>query len=174
MPSLVMTILGEDRPGLVQSLASLVSANGGNWLDSRMAHLAGHFAGILHLEVPSDKVDLLLRALEEMDERGLRVIVQTDESGANESVFWPMQLEVVGNDRSGIVHEVTRLLAHHGVNVEDFRTEVVSAPMSGGRFFRVDAQLRLPPDLTREQLQRHLEEISQDLMVDLSLKKRTD
>ena len=39
--SLVMTVMGEDRPGLVEALARTVSERGGNWLESRMSHLAG-------------------------------------------------------------------------------------------------------------------------------------
>ena len=51
---LVMTVIGQDRPGLVESVAALVAENGGNWLESRMSRLGGHFAGILRVEVPGE------------------------------------------------------------------------------------------------------------------------
>ena len=56
MTDLVLTLIGPDRPGLVESLAKRVTAHGGNWVESRMAHLAGQFAGILRVEVPPENV----------------------------------------------------------------------------------------------------------------------
>ena len=54
MPNLVLTLIGPDRPGLVEAVAQPIAANGGNWLESRMAHLGGKFAGILRVDVPAD------------------------------------------------------------------------------------------------------------------------
>ena len=56
MEDLVLTLIGADRPGLVESLAKRVAAHRGNWVESRMAHLAGQFAGILRVEVPAANV----------------------------------------------------------------------------------------------------------------------
>ena len=48
---LVLTIIGEDRPGIVESLAEIISDYSGNWLESSMSQLAGKFAGILRVSV---------------------------------------------------------------------------------------------------------------------------
>ncbi|MDG2384419.1 MAG: ACT domain-containing protein [Pirellulaceae bacterium] len=170
MTSLVMTILGEDRPGVVESVAEIVNEHGANWLESRMAHLAGQFAGIVHVEVNPGKVDALIEALRSLDQQGLTVIVQAEAAQETHDSFAPLQLEVVGSDQPGIVREVSRVLAGRNVNVEEFQTECVSAPMSGEKLFRATAQLRLPTDLTVLQLQQELEEIASDLMVDIRLK----
>jgi glycine cleavage system regulatory protein len=174
MISLVMTVLGKDRPGVVESLARVVSQHGANWLESRMAHLSGQFAGIVHVEVDPAAVDRLIRALRALDAQGLTIITQQDSADLPATAFAPMRMELVGNDRPGIVHEVTRVLADQGVNVEAFETECVSAPMSGGRLFRAIATLRLPAGLTTHGLQESLEQIAHDLMVDIRLRGDTD
>lgn len=175
MASLVMTILGLDRPGLVESLAETVNHFGANWLESRMAHLAGQFAGIVHVEVDPQQSEPLIAALRALDQRGLTVIVQQDASSSVGSLpFAPIAMELMGGDRPGIVHEVTRVLADRQVNVEEFQTECITAPMSGEKVFRATAQLRLPAGLTQEQLQTALEQIAHDLMVDIRLKSRAE
>jgi glycine cleavage system regulatory protein len=169
MISLVMTILGPDRPGVVESLARRVSDHGANWLESRMAHLAGQFAGIVHVEVDASEADKLVESLRQLHGQDLTVIVRKEGEPLVAPTFAPLQLDLVGNDRPGIVHEVTRVLADRQVNVEEFQTECSSAPMSGERLFRATARLRLPAGLTVEQLQQALEEIAHDLMVDIRL-----
>jgi glycine cleavage system regulatory protein len=169
MPSLVMTLIGADRPGLVQLVAALVAEHGASWLESRMAHLAGQFAGILRIDVPDHRADDLIQALEQLDRQGLRVIVQKDLGPEPDRPMAPLRMELVGNDRPGIVREVSRVLAQRQVNVEDFQTECISAPMSGEKLFRAAAWLRLPAELTRETLQQDLEQIAHDLMVDIQL-----
>jgi glycine cleavage system regulatory protein len=169
MASLVMTLIGADRPGLVQSVAAAVSEHGANWLESRMSHLAGEFAGILRVDVPDDRADSLIQALQQLDRQGLKVIVQKDSAPAAWSPIDTLRLELVGNDRPGIVREVSRILAEQKVNVEDFQTECTSAPMTGEKLFQARARLRLPPGLTRERLQQLLEQIAEDLMVDIHL-----
>ena len=173
MASLVMTLIGADRPGLVKSVAAAVTEHGANWVESRMSHLAGQFAGILRVDVPDEKADSLVQALQQLDQQGLKVIVQKDSGLETPQPIDTLHLELVGNDRPGIVREVTRVLADQKVNVEDFQTECTSAPMTGERLFRAGAQLRLPAGLTREQLQKLLEQIAHDLMVDIHLVQPT-
>jgi glycine cleavage system regulatory protein len=169
MTSLVMTILGPDRPGVVELLAKLVSQHGANWLESRMAHLAGQFAGIVHVQVDPEQADTLVDALRHLDGQGLTVIVQKDAGQPLVRPFAPLRLDLMGNDRPGIVHEVSRILAERQVNVEEFQTECVCAPMSGEKLFRATARLRLPAGLSSEQLQQALEHIAHDLTVDIRL-----
>ena len=169
MPAIVMTVIGTDRPGLVESLARTVARNGGNWLESRMAHLGGQFAGILLVDVPAGQADQLVSELEALDRQGLSVIIQKDSASSATDQASVLILEIVGNDHPGIVRDVTRILAELQVNVEEFDTDCIAAPMSGGRIFRATAKLRLPDGVTRTQIQQQLEEIAHDLMVDISL-----
>src|SRR5436189_3912325 len=80
--SLVMTVIGQDRPGLVESVADLVASHGGNWLESRMSRLGGQFAGILRVEVQADKEQGLVSELKALSARGLSVVVHSDQRKA--------------------------------------------------------------------------------------------
>jgi glycine cleavage system regulatory protein len=167
--SLVLTLLGPDRPGLVEALAALVARHGGNWLESRMASLAGEFAGILRVEVDAADSPALETALRSLEiDHGLAILVK--EGRGRELAVGPLlALELVGTDRPGIVREISQALAAKGVNVEDLETEITSAPMSGETLFRARALLRLPPETAEEDLQQRLEAIAEDLMVDIDL-----
>lgn len=169
MHSLVMTILGPDRPGVVELVAKVVSQHGGNWLESRMAHLAGQFAGIVHAAVPPEQVAALTLALQNLSNDGLTVLLHVEADEGAAIVYAPMWLDLMGADRPGIVREVTRVLSEHEVNVEEFQTECLSAPMSGEKLFQATARLRLPPGLSVQRLQQELERIGHDLMVDIRL-----
>ena len=164
---LVMTIIGPDRTGLVESVARAVADHGGNWLESRMCRLGGEFAGILRIELPVEKRQALMDALQALQRSGLTVVVRPGEP-AQAAAGRAARLEIVGHDRPGIVREITRALAAAGVNVEDFSSECTSAPMSGEPLFKATARLQLPAGCNTAALQSGLEKIAGDLLVDVS------
>lgn len=151
---LVMTVLGKDRTGLVESIARLVADHGGNWLESRMCRLGGEFAGILRVHVPRDQRASLERALMQLSE--LQITVRSDEPAPDLGAAHCATLEVLGPDRPGIVLEITHALAGQGVNVEELETECASAPMSGEPLFRAKARLLLPAGVTVAALRQSL------------------
>ena len=165
---LVMTIIGPDRTGLVESVARVVAEHGGNWLESRMCRLGGEFAGILRIELPVEKRQALIDALQTLQGHGLTVVVRPGEANAAALPGRPAKLEIVGHDRPGIVREITSALARAGVNVEEFSSEVVSAPMSGETLFKAVARLQLPAGGDSAVLKANLEKIADDLLVDVS------
>ncbi|MDF3937168.1 glycine cleavage system protein R [Pseudomonas citronellolis] len=167
MDHLVLTVIAPDQPGLVERIAQCIAAHGGNWLESRMSRMAGQFAGILRVAVPAEGYDELVEGLQELNAHGIRVLLA--DSGIDPVCNWkPIHLDLVGNDRPGIVRDITRLLAEHGVNLERLSTEVQPAPMSGEPLFHADAVLAVPLTLPLEQLQQRLEALADDLMVDLN------
>jgi len=167
--SLVLTILGADRPGLVDSLAQTVTEHDGNWIESRMARLAGQFAGILRVEVDAAQAATLTAALDSLSAGGLDVTVHADTADVQAAEKPTVALSLVGQDRPGIVREITRVLANHRVNVEALETECPSAAHSGQTLFQATAQLRLPDDLAAETLRAALEQVANDMMVDIAL-----
>jgi glycine cleavage system regulatory protein len=167
--SLVMTIIGGDRPGLVELVSACVADHGGNWLESRMSHLGGRFAGIARVEVPAERLAELKRALHGLEADGLRVVVESG-TGETAPAGLAATLELVGSDRPGILRTVTGVLAEHGVNVEELSSECVSAPMGGGDLFQAKARVLVPPRVKLEDLRRDLEKVGADLMVDLKLR----
>lgn len=166
--SVVMTIIGRDRPGLVDSVASLVAEHGGNWLESRMSRLGGQFAGILRAAVSAEKEAALTDALKRLEQHGLTVVVHTDQPAAAATNRTASILEIVGQDRPGIVREISHALASFGVNVEELETECGSAAMSGEMLFKARARLGIPESCDTAELRRTLEKIAGDLIVDIS------
>jgi glycine cleavage system regulatory protein len=168
---LVLTVFAPDKAGQVERIAQCIAEHNGNWLESRMSRMAGQFAGILRVAVPAESYDELIGALQKLAEHGIRVVIS--EIGTESSCTWkPIAMELVGNDRPGIVRDITRLLTEQGVNLERLTTDVRPAPMSSEPLFHADAILAVPLTLSLEQLQARLEELADDLMVELVL--RTD
>ena len=167
MISLVLTAVGPDRPGLVSAMADVAIAHGANWADSRMAHLAGQFAGIAHLQVPQERAEALVAALRRLDAIGLRVdVVQgTPGAAAGRSVV----LELVGQDRPGIVREIARTLAARSISIDELDTRLESGSFSGEALFRAQARLRVSDRVPTAELRASLEALANDLMVDVTL-----
>ena len=167
--SLVLTVLGQDQPGLVDSLAAIVADHGGNWVDSRMAHLAGQFAGILRVEVDPQQAASLTAAIKELTSHGLESMVSADLSRALTSGGTVVELDLMGLDQPGIVRKVSQVLAQRAVNVEQLATECLAAPNTGQSLFHATATLRLPEGLELDVLRTALEQVAADLMVELKL-----
>jgi glycine cleavage system regulatory protein len=164
----VMTIIGKDRTGLVESLARLIADNGGNWLESRMCHLGGEFAGILRIQVPQDREQALVQALRALHSEGLTVVIRPDKAAPFAGRTKSASLSLIGQDRPGIIYQISAALAHQNINVEELESECSSAPMSGDRIFKATARLQIPESCVVTELRRELEEIGGELMVDIS------
>ena len=171
--SFVMTIVGADRTGLVERLSSVIVEHGGNWLESRMAHLGGQFAGILRVSIPAEREHQLLAALQSLQELSVYAHADIAAPFATPTGVLAM-VEVVGHDRPGIIRQIARALAQHGVNVEELTSRCESAAMSAETLFRAKATVRLPESFTLKQLQQSLEQIATDLMVDVHEAESSD
>jgi len=166
--SLVVTVVGPDRPGIVNELSDVAQRLGANWAASRMANLAGQFAGMVHFEVPDDRADALARALGALESPGLHVVIARSKAGAAVARR-RIRLELVGHDRPGIVRDLSGSLAKRGVSIEELETHVSSAAMSGESLFKVKAVLAVPASLPNDELRRGLEALANEMMVDLEL-----
>jgi len=164
MASLILTVIGPDRPGLVRALAQSVVAHGGSWLESRMARLAGQFAGIVMVEAP----DSLLADLRALENEGLRIVVHpATGTSAGAPSGERLAVEVVGNDRPGIVRDVARVLAEHGANIEELTTGVVNGSFSGETLFKASAFVRAPNAAAVAAIRAGLEFLGNEMMVDI-------
>jgi len=164
----VVTVIGNDRPGIVERLSEVVLAAGANWEESRMARLAGKFAGILRINVAAANADALASALRALTADGLTVVVESSADAARET-FRTVRLELVGNDHPGIIRDISKVLAQHHVNIEELETGVSGAPMTGEQLFRASVQLGLPAAVTTDWLRGRLEALAGEMMVDVTL-----
>ncbi len=169
MAKLVLTAIGDDHAGLVRALSGVIADHGGNWETSRMAHLAGKFAGIVLVTVPDDAVDQLIDDLEPLEEQGLLEITAEVSAPVPPPSGTSLVLELIGLDQPGIVRQVSDALASRDVNIEELETETVAAPMEGGTLFKARAALVLPEDLSADDLTDVLEELAVQLMVDIEI-----
>jgi glycine cleavage system regulatory protein len=169
---LVMTIIGKDRTGLVESVARLVAEQGGNWLESRMCRLGGEFAGILRIHIAKDKESVLVQSLQGLGAHGL-VVVHPDNTSPPPQQKKLVSLELVCHDRIGIVLQISSVLARQGINVEELETECTSAPMSGEMLFKAAAKLSLSDSCSLLQLRQELEEVAGNMMIDLSFAEQS-
>ena len=165
--SIVLTVIGEDHPGIVESLSEVLAEHDGNWTQSSMSSLAGQFAGILLATVPDANADDCIADLEALDSEGLQVIANAAGEIEPPGAAREFSLDLVGNDRHGIVHDITHVLARHEVNVQELETEVESASMAGGALFRARARLLVPEGVDLHELEGELEELANELMVDI-------
>ena len=163
---LVLTAIGDDKPGLVEQLAQTVAANSGNWLESSMSQLAGKFAGILRVSVADDLAEKLISDLEALS-GSLKLVIEKVSAQIPDKASHTLSLSLIGNDRPGIIKEISAALSKEGVNVEELSTECTIAPMSGETLFNAKATLNVPDDLDLDQLQKGLERIADDLIVDI-------
>ncbi|MDX1302515.1 glycine cleavage system protein R [Photobacterium sp.] len=164
MKHLIITVIGKDRPGLVELLSDTVYQNNGNWLSSSLSKLAGQFAGILQIEVAPQHIPELSKALSHIDE--LQIHIVEDQSQALPSLTLH-QLTVTVNDRPGIVKEVTTLFNQLGINIHKLKTDTQSAPNWGYPIFKAHFLLELPANLELGFVQQELEKLADDLTIDI-------
>ena len=162
--SLVMTLLGPDRPGLVELLSTTVADHGGNWLEGRMARLSGQFAGILRIECSPDDADPLVEALRGLSHQGLQVQVIVEHAKVPDPRV-SLSIDVVGNDRPGIVRRIAAAVVGAGGNIEEFSTRLESAPMAGHPLFHATGIVSLPADGDPARLVTAIEYLGDDLAV---------
>jgi glycine cleavage system regulatory protein len=167
--SFVITAIGPDQPGIVEAISDAGRSAGANWAGSRMATLAGQFAGIVHFEVAEAQASALEEALRALESRGLAIAIVRSKGAAPKRHARIVHLDLVGHDRPGIVHELSESLAARGVSIEELHTQVASAAMAGGSLFKVRARLAVPPSLADDDLKRALEDLANEMMVELEL-----
>jgi glycine cleavage system regulatory protein len=168
MALFVITVFGEDRPGIISALSEPITRHAGNWERSQLAQLAGKFVGIVEVSVADERYAALVAELVALEDRGLRVTVEGESPESEVAEGEGFLLELLGNDHPGIVAEVSAVLAEHGVSIEELHTEVRDAPMAGGHLFEARAFLVAPPAGT-DALRAALEALADELMVDLTL-----
>ncbi len=168
MKSLVITFIGDDRTGIVESLSELIIKHQGEWIESRMANLSGKFAGILQVDIPPDFVDAFTEDILSKQISGLSISVEavSDNELSGGQCY---KLELVGQDRPGIIHRISSVLASNGATVDELETEVCEASMSGEKLFKAFITLCVKEGQSIDELSDALEDLANELIVDIEL-----
>jgi glycine cleavage system regulatory protein len=168
MTTLILTVAGADKPGLVAAVADVVDAHEGNWENSRLAELAGTFAGVIEVSVSAERADELERALSALDGL-LTVAVRTGTAADAPADDRLLGISVLGNDRPGIVREVSGVLSAHALSIEELTTETRDAAMAGGRLFEASVSAKVPASVDVAALRADLERLATEIQVDITV-----
>lgn len=171
LTSLILTVLSPDKPGVVEAIAKCVSEHNGNWLESRFAHLAGKFAGVVRVQVEQADQETLASALQELGGKGIRVEVeQQTAEPAVKAESKHATFHAVGPDRPGIVREISQAFVEYNINIEEISTQLSSMPYSGEPLFEAEGELSVPATVELHVLDEKLARIADQLGVDISLR----
>ncbi|WP_293751510.1 ACT domain-containing protein [uncultured Paraglaciecola sp.] len=166
MKPIIFTLVGSDKPGLISDLAKTVYDMGGNWLGSNFSHMAGHFAGFVQVDLPQEKHQALIDRLSQHPDLKIHLLPGLTEQPA---VQQTVQIDIMGNDKTGIVQEITQILSQFNLNIVKFDSSLESAPNWGGALFKAKAIITVAADFDLEALQESLESVANDLMVDIEI-----
>ena len=164
MKPFIITLIGEDKPGLLSSLADIVYQHHGNWLASNFALMAGKFAGFAEVHLPDQHV----AAVSEIFSARTDVSI-TMSSGDNhpEAQIKHATFSIIGNDKPGIVNELSSVFTRNGANINRFESKCESAPSSGNTLFKATAFVEVPIDFDLDIFVDAVEQIANDLMIDI-------
>jgi len=169
LPRVILVVSGSDRPGLTSALAEAVHAAGGNWLESHLSRLGGRYVGSVLVELEAAALPKLETAVRTVDATGLSVSLVPAENAEPAEPGSSFQIELLGQDRPGIVREVTAVLADLNVNIASLTTGTEHGAWSGEPLFRAKLVVTLPEGVTQNAVQDALEAISGELMVDFTV-----
>ena len=167
--SLLLSFVGTDRAGLTNEISSVIADCNGNWMESRLVELSGKFAGILLINLPSSNVEKLKTDLNKLQNSDLTWVIE-NVNGASDSAdaLRSITLELIGNDRSGIVRDVTDCLAKLNLNVEDMSSEFSDAPMSSEKLFKANIRVSTKQeDTSCDDIQDALESLTNELIIEI-------
>ncbi|WP_325891810.1 glycine cleavage system protein R [Grimontia sp. NTOU-MAR1] len=163
MKQLVITLIGTDRPGLVETLSDTVFQHHGSWQASSLSKLAGKFAGIVQIDIKEENVNALTDALNNIPDLNVLIAEAAHQAETDTTTH---TLSVTGNDRPGIVQEVTREIAKFGININNLETNAESAANFGGVIFKAEFDLDIVNNISLDDLGEALEGLSDDLIVE--------
>ncbi|MEM1143796.1 MAG: ACT domain-containing protein [Pseudomonadota bacterium] len=163
--NVLISFFCNDRPGVIEELSSVVESSRGNWLDSQLSRLGGQFAGVLQVQIPSASRDALAEALMALEAKGITTSMTN--AGVAIAATKVRSLRLLGPDRPGIVHELTRTLRAAGFNVRALTTEVSTAPMSGELLFSARAEIEISEGSQMAALEEKLERLAEAMTLDI-------
>ncbi|ALO35619.1 amino acid-binding protein [Colwellia sp. MT41] len=164
MNHLVISCIGPDQIGLVDTLSKIIAKHQGNWQVSSLHHLSGFFAGVIEVAVVSENTDQLISELKAIN--GLSCQIEIAEPNLPK-VTSNLVLEITANDRAGIVQEVSSVIHHQNGNLIKLVSSQESAAYSGQSIFKAKVKIAIDEN-SIDELISALEQIADDLMVDIS------
>jgi len=142
---LVITALGEDKPGIVDKLSETIMACNCNIIDSRMSVLGGEFAVMLMIAGKWNELTKLEDTLSTTSEAlGLTIACKRTETSEPSADLMPYCVEVISIDQPGIVHELARFFSSRKINIQELNTTRYAAAHTGTPMFALQLIANIP------------------------------
>ena len=167
--SLVFMVTGDDRSGVVESMAEVAASYDANWLESEITRVAGKVAGIIQVEVPKKNVDELISAMKGLESQGLNVAVDKRSGESPHFNERQVAIEVSGPDQPEIVLKISRILSRKSINIDEFHHQRLEVTQGSRRTFRADIRLSMPLKLDSREVQRALNLLADSLHLEVSM-----
>jgi len=170
LSDLILTVVSDDKPGIVEALANTVKTHHGNWLESRLTQLAGKFAGVIRVQVDEAQRQALTEALRGLRDKGINIIIEVSSgSQALAEDLREASFHAVGPDRPGIVRELSHIFSEAKINVTEMNTRYSSMPYSGEPLFEAEGRVHIPGNVQLHDIQEKLEKVAHELAIDISI-----
>lgn len=166
----ILTVTSNDKPGIVEAIATKVTEHQGNWLESSMAQLAGKFVGVVRISLPQTQCEPLIVQLQQLSSRGITISFDIESVNNKSASQLTAKFHAVGPDRTGIVKELSTAFAKHNINVNELETTLSSMPYSGDPLFEANGEVSLPDDTALNDIYERLDDIANDLGIDISIR----
>ena len=166
MKSILISVLGDDKPGLLDSLSEIIVLNDGDWVESNMSTVEAKFAGILRVNVPAKNCKKLIKELTS-SKLGLQIACE-ETAPVKLSDYKSYNIELIGQNHVGIINQLSHVLTYDlKANVEGIKTEIIDASMSGEQLFKAQINLHLPTSIDERLIKDKLELIADEMMVEI-------
>jgi glycine cleavage system transcriptional repressor len=167
---LVITALGDDRPGIVDELSNALFKHNLNIEDSRMSVLGGEFAVLLLVGGSPESIDNFVADTASLEESlNMKILVKVTSSEVRRQALVPYNVEVVAMDNPGIVHNLASFFSSRQINIVDLNTERYAAAHTATPMFAVNMTIGIPADIPLKQLRDEFISMCDELNLDASM-----
>jgi glycine cleavage system regulatory protein len=167
--SIILTVTGKDRPGLVDDMSAIITQLEGNWLESRITKLSGNFAGIIRVSVPEQNTEQLEADLKAVECESFHLSIELQHSAEADVPVRELSLEIIGPDHPGIIRDISHALAEKKISINEMLTDCNDGAMSSERIFSAEINISIPIAVSVDMLRDKLEDLADQLMVDISM-----
>ena len=167
---LVISALGQDRPGIINDLSKAILEYGCNIVDSRMTVLGGEFALVLMVSGHWNQIAKMEAALPKLEGKlGLTLHARRTEQRKAQPHLMPYDVEVVAIDHPGIVNQLAHFFSSRHINIEDLYTSGYFAAHTGAKMFTLNMVVGIPSSISIADLREQFLVFCDDLNLDATI-----
>ena len=160
----ILSIIGPDKPGIVSDISEIIKKYSGNIEKSRMIRLGDFFTIMMLININAKNTENLQSEFNNYSNYQISIHKSKNKIDTSDECFHTVHLN--GIDNEGIVYEITNQLSELDINIEELKTNVSNAPMSGLTLFSLTAKIN-HPKLNYKILKMKMDELATKLDVNI-------